>query len=464
MNKLRILILEQANGIEEGLNGFLRGEEFDIRKASTAGEAFSILEEISVDIVFVELNRQGEFGPNFIKILKSTYPELETLVIDKNRALLKTLTTFEKNEASIGTQKIDWSELQNIVGKTKSFSRYRKFQEQLEADFAFFSKELHEREKLAIVGSSSAIKTISSLIILVSKSEDTSVIITGESGTGKELVARGIHALSKRCNGPFNAVNCSAVPDTLFESEFFGYRKGAFTGAFEKSMGWFEQADNGTLFLDEVSELSLIMQGKLLRVLDDKTIYKIGSREEVKLNLRVISATNRDIIDLLDQKTFRLDLFHRLNAFHIHIPPLRERKDDIPDLLKYYCEDFSRKQRKPIRGIDDQVIEKLCTYSFPGNVRELKNMVERAVITSEDSCLRLKDFPIRAIRKATSFNIPIPPRSLNLQEVERKAVADALEKSAYNITKAAALLSISRQGLYRKMEKFNIPNRDLTRK
>ncbi len=463
MNKLRILILESATGIAEGLNGFLSGDEFLIHKASNAGEAFSIIEENSIDIALIELNRHGEFGLNFMKVMKSKFPELETLVIDENRELLKSLTTFSKKTAQPFAS-VQWRELQKSIGNSISFSKYRKRQEQLDADFSFFSRELMEKEGLAIVGSSSAIKTISSLIILVSKSEDTSVIVTGESGTGKELVARGIHAISKRNKGPFSAVNCSAIPDTLFESEFFGYRKGAFTGAMEKSMGWFEQADNGTLFLDEVSELSLTMQGKLLRVLDDKTIYKIGSREEIKLKLRVVSATNKDILELLDQNTFRLDLFHRLNAFHIHIPPLRERKEDIPILLKYYVGEFSKRQGKPEKPIEDQAIEKLTNYSFPGNVRELKNMVERVVISSEDSSLKMKDFPIRALRKTTSLPIPIPHRSMNLQEVERKTVTDALEKSAYNITRAAAMLSISRQGLYRKMEKFNIPNRDITRK
>ena len=320
------------------------------------------------------------------------------------------------------------------------------------------------REGLAIVGSSTAIKTIGSLIILVSKSDDTSILITGESGTGKELVARGIHALSQRNNGPFNAVNCSAIPDTLFESELFGYGKGAFTGAHDKSKGWFEQTNNGTLFLDEVSELSYTMQGKLLRVLDDKTVYKIGSREEVKLNLRVVSATNKEISQLLDQNIFRLDLFHRLNAFHIHIPPLRERKEDIPVLLRYYCKEFARRQRKPEKPVHEQVFEKLSGYGFPGNVRELKNMAERAVITSEESSLKIKDFLIRTVKKHSAISIPNPPRMLNLQDVERKTVYDALENSAYNITKAAALLSISRQGLYRKMAKFNIPHRTLLHK
>jgi DNA-binding NtrC family response regulator len=464
MNKLRILILESAMGIAEGLNGFLTGEDFLIHKATNAGEAFSILEDNPIDIALVELNRHGEFGVNFMKMMKSRYPELETLVIDENRELLKSITSFSKNTFQPVSTPLEWSELQKSIGNSRSFSKYRKHQQQLDADFAFFTKELIEKEGLAIVGSSSAIKTISSLIILVSKSEDTSVIITGESGTGKELVARGIHALSKRNKGPFNAVNCSAIPDTLFESEFFGYRKGAFTGAMEKSMGWFEQADNGTLFLDEVSELSLTMQGKLLRVLDDKIIYKIGSREEIKLNLRVVSATNKDIIELLDQNIFRLDLFHRLNAFHIHIPALRERKEDIPVLLEYFNTEFSKRQRKQVKPIDNEVLAKLSNYSFPGNVRELKNMIERAVITSEDSSLKLKDFPIRSFRKTTGGPVAIPPRSLNLQEVERKTISDALEKSAYNITRAAAMLSISRQGLYRKMEKFNIPNRDINRK
>jgi DNA-binding NtrC family response regulator len=465
MSKLRILVLGNANGIVEGLNGFLAGDDVIIHRALNTGEAFSILEEQTVDLALVELHRFGESGPNFLKLIKSKYPELETLVIDDTKELVNSQGFYSglPNNDSLPESQ-NWSELQRILGKTRSFSKYQHNKEQMDSDFSLFSKILKEKEGLAIVGLSSTIKKISSLIILVSKSDDTSVIITGESGTGKELVARGIHALSKRCKGPFNAVNCSAIPDTLFESEFFGYRKGAFTGALEKSMGWFEQADNGTLFLDEVSELSLTMQGKLLRVLDDKTIYKIGSREEIKLNLRVVSATNKDITELLDQNSFRLDLFHRLNAFHIHIPPLRERKEDIPVLLDYYCKEFSKKQRKSQKPIDDQVLERLSNYSFPGNVRELKNMVERAVITCEDVAYRVKDFPIKAIRKSTTFNLPIPPRSLNLQEVEKKAVSDALEKSAYNITKAAAMLSISRQGLYRKMEKFNIPNKEITRK
>lgn len=464
MHKLRILILESANGIAEGLNGFLSGEEFIIHKASSAGEAFSILEDFPIDITLIELNRHGEFGVNFIRMIKTKYPDLETVVIDQNRELLKSLTTFPKESLHTVSSASHWKEIQESIGNSKTFSKYRKHQEQLDEDFEYFKKELKDKEGLAIVGSSSALKTISSLIILVAKSEDTSVIITGESGTGKELVARGIHALSKRWKGPFNAVNCSAIPDTLFESEFFGYRRGAFTGAVEKSLGWFEKANNGTLFLDEVSELSFSMQGKLLRVLDDKTIYKIGSREEIRLNLRVISATNKDIIELLDQNTFRLDLFHRLNAFHIHIPPLRERKEDIPMLLLHYSSEFFRKQRKPEKPIEEHVIEKLTNYTFPGNVRELKNMVERAVITSEESSLRIKDFPIKAIKKVANIPIPVPPRTLNLQEVERKAVSDALEKSDYNITRAAAMLSISRQGLYRKMEKFKIPIRVLPRK
>ena len=193
-------------------------------------------------------------------------------------------------------------------------------------------------------------------------------------------------------------------------------------------------------------------------MLDDKTIVKIGSREEIKLNLRVVSATNKDISELYDHNTFRLDLFHRLNAFHIHIPPLRERKEDIPILLKYYCQEFASKQRKPNKPIDSEVIEKLSGYAFPGNVRELKNMSERAVITSEESTLKMKDFSLRGIRKTGNLSIPSPPRILNLHEVERKAVSDALENASYNITKAAAMLSISRQGLYRKMAKFKIPN------
>jgi transcriptional regulator with PAS, ATPase and Fis domain len=306
------------------------------------------------------------------------------------------------------------------------------------------------------VGISSSIKTITSLILLVAQSEDTSVLITGESGTGKELVARAIHTISNRGKHPFCAVNCSAIPDTLFESEFFGYRKGAFTGALEKSMGWFELANLGTLFLDEITEIPLSMQSKFLRVLDDKIINKIGSHQEVRLNLRVTAATNQNINSLLDSNCFREDLFHRLNSFNIHVPPLRERKEDIPVLLDHFVGSISKKLNKVIHGIEKNVIEKLMNYSFPGNVRELKNMVERSVIMSQNGMISPDQFIIENNNSPLIKPHSDSVRIFNLQEIEKNTILGALKEANFNKSHAAKLLSISRQALDRKITKFDI--------
>jgi DNA-binding NtrC family response regulator len=461
MNKIGILILGEESKIGESLSGFLFDNGFLIFQASEPIQAYTILEDNIINIVLFDFKQNGKFSSNFVKSFKLRYPDLETIIIDEDNNQSGHLSLPKKNFNNNGSKPILAKDIQRLIESSHSFKKYKKHQEQLDQNFSHFSNEMKGRNGQAMVGVSSAMKTISSLILLVAKSEDTSVIITGESGTGKELVARGIHALSRRNSGPFNAVNCSAIPESLFESEFFGFRKGAFTGAMEKSMGWFELANNGTLFLDEVTELPLIMQGKLLRVLDDKTIYKIGSREEIKLNLRVVSATNKDIHQLLDRNTLRLDLFHRLNSFHIHIPPLRERKEDIPVLLKYFVGEFSKKQNKPEKQIEEQAVEKILNHPFPGNVRELKNLVERAVITSEESILRLRDFNIGTSKKPGATANPLL-KTLNLQEVERRTIADALAKTSYNVTRAAAMLSISRQRLYRKMEKFSIHCRELS--
>ncbi len=461
MNKIGILILGDESKVVEGLNGFLNDNEFLIHHASEPMQANAILEDNTINFVLLDLEQNGKFNQNILKSFKLRYPDLETIVIDEENKQSGRYNSHKKGAVKSTSKPFIIKDIQKLIESSHSFIKFKKHQEQLDLNFTHFTKEMKDKDVQAMVGVSSAIKTISSLILLVAKSEDTSVIITGESGTGKELVARGIHALSRRKSGPFNAVNCSAIPESLFESEFFGFRKGAFTGAMEKSMGWFELANNGTLFLDEVTELPLLMQGKLLRVLDDKTIYKIGSREEIKLNLRVVSATNKDIHQLLDRNTLRLDLFHRLNSFHIHIPPLRERKEDIPVLLKYFVREFSRRQNKPERPVEEHAIEKILEYPFPGNVRELKNLVERAVITSEEPILKFRDFNIGTTKKPGAVANPLL-KTLNLQEVERRTISDALAKTSFNVTRAAAILSISRQRLYRKMEKFSIQCRELS--
>jgi len=262
--------------------------------------------------------------------------------------------------------------------------------------------------------------------------------------------------MSARSAHHFHAVNCSAIPESLFESEFFGYRKGAFTGAIEKSTGWFEMADKGTLFLDEVTELPMAMQSKFLRVLDDKVIQKIGSHQEISVNLRIISASNQDPEKLQNNSILRKDIFHRLNTFHIHIPPLRERKEDIPALLEHFITTISKKLNKSPKPVCDKVFEKLMQYAFPGNVRELRNMVESAVILSQEPKLKLNHFCLDSQSKPENLPVVSRDRTFNLAAIESNIISEALNMANFNKSRAATLLNISRQSLDRKIFKLGI--------
>ncbi|MDD3050739.1 MAG: sigma 54-interacting transcriptional regulator, partial [Candidatus Cloacimonetes bacterium] len=318
-----------------------------------------------------------------------------------------------------------------------------------EISYEFLNHEIKEKIGLQIIGESRQIKTILDLIQRVAQSPTTSVLITGETGTGKELVARAIHEHSERCNKNFCAVNVSSIPETLFESEFFGYKKNAFTGAKENKTGWFEIANEGTLFLDEVGTWLPQLQAKFLRALESKTIIPIGGEKEISVDFRLITATNDNLQEMIDENRFRSDLFYRLSSFVIHVPPLRERVEDIPILLDFYLKYFSGHLKKKIVKIEKQVESALMSYPFPGNVRELKNMIERAVILSTSSTLKLSCFTIpKKIRKDDSV---IP-----LANLERDMVLNALKQVGFHQRNAAKLLGITAKSLERRMIKYKI--------
>ncbi|MDY6915537.1 MAG: sigma-54 dependent transcriptional regulator, partial [Candidatus Cloacimonadota bacterium] len=283
----------------------------------------------------------------------------------------------------------------------------------------------------------------------VAESANTTVLITGESGTGKELVARGIHSLSARAMMLFYPVNCSALPGTLIESIVFGHVKGAFTGADKDKRGIFEIADGGTVFLDEIGDMPMSMQSKFLRVLEERKFNRVGSHQQRPFDVRIIAATNQDLKELLKKGEFREDLFHRLNSFLINIPPLRERKQDIKPLVEHFTEHFSQKMKKAINHIDDRVYKKLRNYDFPGNVRELKNIIDRAVILCTGTVLKPQYFEIVQTNNKTAMNF-------NLEENEKKLIKAALEKTDFNKSQTAELLGISRQALSRRLKKYKL--------
>jgi len=284
---------------------------------------------------------------------------------------------------------------------------------------------------------------------------DVNVLVTGENGTGKEIISRIIHFGSPRKKQVFAPVNSSAIPETLLESEFFGHVKGAFTDAREEKKGYFELANKGTLFLDEIADMPYALQAKLLRAIEENKIKRVGSNNEIPVNVRIISATNKNIDELINNNKFRIDLFHRINTIEINIPPLRERIEDIKPLLEHFIDSIARKKGKKAPGVSKALINKLTTYSFPGNVRELRNMVERAMILSDNNELMPEDFPLRG-EDAKQMKRSTGSGTLNLDDNEKDLIEQALKNADMNQTKAAILLGISRDAMKRKIKKFGI--------
>jgi transcriptional regulator with PAS, ATPase and Fis domain len=348
---------------------------------------------------------------------------------------LKTIELEEKNK-TIQAQK---AKLEKTLVKLK----------QTEISYDYVNKQLKDNLGSIIIGESKEIKNLIALVQKVAQTSSTSVLITGETGTGKELVARAIHDFSKRKERNFCAVNVSAVPENLFESEFFGYKKNAFTGAIKDKAGWFEIADKGTIFLDEIGTLNASMQAKFLRVLENQSFIPIGSGREIHTDLRIISATNDDLDTLIAKKHFRMDLYHRLAAFVINITPLRERTQDIPVLIDYFIHKFAPPMGKKILKIENQVFSALMTHDFPGNVRELKNMIERALIICNSSTLKLCHFVIPEKEICHEQIIP-------LEENEKMMVLRALKFTGFHQANAAKLLNITPKSLERRMIKHNL--------
>ena len=317
-------------------------------------------------------------------------------------------------------------------------------------------------QKREVIAESGPMREVLNFVRRVAASEATTILLEGENGTGKDLVAKTLHYQSVRQAEPFIAVNCAAIPETLLESELFGYEKGAFTDARAQKRGIFELADRGTLFLDEVGEIPLMLQAKLLRVLEDQTFRRLGGLKDIKLDVRVVAATNKNLREAVKEGAFRQDLYFRLNVIQIIIPPLRERVEDIVPLTQFFIEHYNRKFKRNIEGVSDAAARLLVSHDWPGNVRELRNAIERAMILEESSHISTASLPIAITRPETGMYAPlpgpveIPSDGLSLEDNERGLLARALEKTSGNQTQAARLLRITRDTLRYKMKKFNL--------
>ena len=456
MDTLNILVLDDERVFRDEIKEFLETDNFFVHLAAKPSEAFEILKQAEIDIIILDLKLPEMDGLAVLQKVKEIYPETEVIMITGHGDMDAVIQAMRYGAVEFFPKPFRLIDMKAAIQRTKRYINLSNRYKEVELSYALVSKELRERVGYEIMGCSKAIRQVVDLMTKVAKADTTSVLITGESGTGKELVARGIHYLSSRNNAYFHAVNCSAVPDSLFESEFFGHKKGAFTGANEEKVGWFEIAHGGTLFLDEIVDMQQSMQSKLLRVLEDKKIRRIGSNNDVSVDVRIIAATNQDLPKLLSENKFRTDLYYRLNSFEIFIPPLRERREDIPLLLDYFLKLFSQKFNKKVPSVDASVVKALTAYQFPGNVRELRNMVERALILCDGNKLSLKFFAgLPMVDEDITLDQEIE-YLFDLDEAEKRLIIKALQKTDYKKSEAAQLLNITRQSLDRRLEKYGI--------
>lgn len=456
MNKFKVLVLEKQEEYRILITKFLYEKGCNVYSTDSIENAMRILKDEEISLVFLDISLNKSSAVELLRKIKFQDTLLTTVVIASNADTDSVIDVFLSGADDILLKPFDVSQLQTILERSKPYIDFQKEKKAVDLNFKVVCKQLKDKFNVEIAGDSKIMKNVLNMVAQVAESSSTTVLITGESGTGKELVARAIHALSSRSRNFFHSVNCSAVPESLFESEFFGHKKGSFTGATDNNVGWFEIAQNGTLFLDEISEMPLNIQAKFLRVLEEKMISKIGTKKYISLDLRIIAATNQNLDRLVDKKSFRLDLYHRLTPFVINIPPLRERKEDIPELINYYVIYFAKKFNKNIKSVDDNIYHKLHNYNFPGNVRELKNIIERAMIICKGNNLMSSDIRLLKENNNMQHDLYIPQSEFNLSKIEKNTIMHALSASEYNKSRASQLLHISRQALDRKMQKYGI--------
>lgn len=440
----KILYIDDEISALKAISAILKKAGFDVLTATTAEEGISLLKETSVDCLLLDYRLPQMDGIELLKWLKYNGINIPTVMLTAYGTIEKAVEAMKLGAHHYLIKPVDTELLINVLKEAIEKS-----------SMLFKEKETLYSPFPEIIGKSKAMQEVFYIMEIVAES-NANVLITGESGTGKELVARAIHKKSLRNTKPFVIVDCTTIPENLLESELFGHEKGAFTGAVERKVGLFEIANEGTVFLDEIGELPMYLQKKLLRFLQEREIQRIGSNARIKVDVRVISATNRDLEKLVNEGVFREDLYWRLNVVRINLPPLRERKEDIPLLVNHFLNKYSKENNKPIPQLEPEVMDALINYEWRGNVRELANVIERAIVLSPSGIISMKHLPKRIIEK-TGWTL-YRESSLNLLEVEKSLILKALNSTGWNQTKAAQILGISRKQLRTKMKHHGLLN------
>ena len=443
----KVLVVDDEVGIRESIKRILGRQGFDVITASNGEDAFKIIRKQDIDLLITDIRMAGMDGVDLLKVCKSVSPTTEVIMITGYASVDTAVETMKLGAYDYITKPFKKAELLKAVNKAIE-------KQTLSLDNIQLKKKLEELDKGMLVGvSSPKMREVIDLVQQVAPSQAT-VLILGESGTGKEVIANLIHRMSPRGSRPMVKVNCAALPETLIEAELFGYEKGAFTGAVSSREGRFEAADMSTIFLDEVGEIPPEVQVKLLRILQEGKLERLGSNKTITVDTRIIAATNKDLETMMKQGGFREDLYWRLNVISIHLPPLRERKEDIPALVQYFLTRFARKNNKDIKGIETKAMDALLGYEWPGNVRELENVIERCVVLDRDSVIATDDLPSELVKDETrkidhvTIKLGTP-----LEEVEKILMEEALKYTKGDKNLAAKLLGVSTRTLYRKLGK-----------
>ncbi|OGV96838.1 MAG: hypothetical protein A3I04_07235 [Nitrospinae bacterium RIFCSPLOWO2_02_FULL_39_110] len=463
-----ILVVDDEESLRWVLKKGLGKRGYNVHTAENGKTALSFLSKNEYLLIFLDIFLPDINGLKLLEDIKKERENIVVVIMTAQGTMKSTIEAMQKGAYDYITKPFDMEEIYLLIDRIENLKR-------LEKRVCTLEEELKIKYDAGeIIGKSQKMKEVFKMIGRAASS-DATVFITGESGTGKELVARALYMSSKRSKGPFVAVNCAAIPKELIESELFGYEKGAFTGAAELREGKFELADGGTLFLDEIGDMDISLQAKLLRVIQEREFYRIGGRIPIKVDVRIITATNQDIDNAIREKRFREDLYHRLNVITIFLPPLRERREDIPILAKYFLKRFSNELNSNVKNITDDAIDILKSHEWKGNVRELENIIKRAVVISSSDSIISEHLPFNADLKLkaaaksnTDFILAKVQDTIGkgnlyneiIREVEKELLGVILKKTEWNQLKAAEILGINRNTLSRKIKELGIVVKD----
>jgi len=447
MQERNVLVVDDEKNILKVVSMTLKKKNYNVDTARSSEEAIEKFNNNSYSLIITDIKLPGKTGMDLLEYVKSREPDIPVIMITAFGTIASAISAMKKGAFNYLTKPVNSDELLTVM--KEAIEKY-----ELRNEIISLKSELKQKYIFSnIIGKSSPMQEVFNTIRMVSRTH-ANILIAGESGTGKELVARAIHYDSNRAEKPFVIIDCAAIPSEIMESELFGHEKGAFTGAHEKKVGLLELAQSGTVFLDEIGELEINLQKKLLRFLQEREILRVGGSSRIGLNVRVIAATNKNLEEEVKGKKFREDLFYRLNVVAVKIPPLRERKDDIPLIVNYFLERLNKIEGKLITGFEDNVIDAFLNYDWPGNVRELENIVERAYVLCPNVTISIQYLPAKLSDLISKNNEPFD--QMNLLETEKRLIVKALTQTQWNQSKASLILGISRKQLMTKMKNLGI--------